>query len=62
MDLNDIRSGYTVVLFVVFIGIVIWAWSGKSKRRFHEASQLPFNEVEHPREPVKENKKGDQHE
>ncbi len=61
MDLNDIRSGYTVVLFAVFIGIVIWAWSSKSKRRFNEASQLPFNEVEHPLD-SEDNKKGDQHE
>ena len=59
MDLNDFRSGYTVVLFAVFIGIVIWAWSGKSKRRFNEASQLPFKEVEHP---LTDNKKGDHHE
>ena len=50
MDINDIRSWYTVVLFAIFIGIVVWAWSGKSKRRFHDASQLPFEEVEHPQE------------
>lgn len=58
MDINDFRSWYTVVLFAVFIGIVWWAYSGKSKRRFEDASQLPFNEVEHPLS----NKKGDQHE
>jgi len=62
MDLNDIRSWYTVVLFAVFIGIVLWAWSGKSKRRFNEASQLPFNEIEHPLGSNEENKKGDHHE
>lgn len=59
MDINDFRSWYTVVLFAVFIGIVWWAYSGKSKPRFHDASQLPFNEVEHPRE---DNIKGDHHE
>ncbi len=59
MDLNEIRSWYTVVLFAVFIGIVLWAWSGKTKRRFNEAAQLPFNEVEHP---LDDNKKGDHHE
>jgi cytochrome c oxidase cbb3-type subunit 4 len=61
MDINDLRSWHTVVLFAAFIGIVLWAWSGKSKRRFNEASQLPFNEVEHPLD-SKENKKGDHHE
>lgn len=63
MDINDIRSWYTVILFAVFIGIVIWAWSGKTKRRFHDASQLPFKEVEHPlTSSTKEHKKGDHHE
>ncbi|MCK4864820.1 MAG: cbb3-type cytochrome c oxidase subunit 3 [Gammaproteobacteria bacterium] len=62
MDLNEIRSWYTVVLFAVFIGIVWWAYSGKTKRRFHDASQLPFNEVEHPLDTTKELKKGDHHE
>jgi len=59
IDINDFRSWYTVVLFAVFIGIVWWAYSGKSKRRFEDASQLPFNEVEHP---TKKNLKGDNHE
>ena len=64
MDINDIRSWHTVILFVVFIAIVIWAWSGKTKRRFEDASQLPFNEPEHPRDSLKTNKeiKGDHNE
>ncbi len=49
MDLNDIRSWYTVVLFVVFIGIWAWAWSSKRKRDFTEAANLPLNEPEFPR-------------
>ena len=59
MDINDIRSWYTVVMFVVFIGIVLWAWSHKTKRRFDEAAQLPFNESEHP---LDDKNKGDHHE
>lgn len=62
MDINDLRSWHTVVLFAAFIGIVLWAWSGKQKNRFNEASQLPFNEVEHPLDSTQENKKGDHHE
>lgn len=50
MDMNDFRSWYTVVVFAVFIGIFIWAWSGKRKRDFHEAAHLPLNEPEYPRE------------
>jgi cytochrome c oxidase cbb3-type subunit 4 len=35
-------SVFTVISFVVFIGIVIWAWSGRRKRAFDEAAQAPF--------------------
>lgn len=59
MDMIDIRSWYTVVMFAVFIGIVLWAWSGKTKRRFNEAEQLPFNESEYP---LDNKNKGDRHE
>jgi len=30
----------TIVMFVVFIGIVIWAWSPSRKQEFEEASNL----------------------
>ena len=50
MDMNDVRSWYTVVMFVVFIGIVFWAWSGKRKRDFSEAANLPLNEPDYPRD------------
>ncbi len=50
IDLNDIRALYTVIMLVMFLGIVWWAYSRKRKARFREASQLPFNEPEHPRQ------------
>lgn len=46
MDINDIRSAMTVILFVVFLGIVFWAFSKKRKRAFDEAARLPFDEDE----------------
>jgi cytochrome c oxidase cbb3-type subunit 4 len=49
MDMTDVRTWYTVVLFVVFVGIVLWAWSGRRKQDFNEAANLPLNEPEHPR-------------
>ena len=49
MDINDVRAWYTVVMFVTFISIVVWAWSGKRRKRFTEAANLPFNEPEFPR-------------
>ena len=44
MDINDIRAWSTVVLFVAFIGIVIWAWSSKRKRDFDEAARLALED------------------
>jgi cytochrome c oxidase cbb3-type subunit IV len=42
MDINQWRSLTTVLLLVVFIGIVVWAYSRRNKQRFDEAAQLPF--------------------
>ena len=32
----------TVVSFVTFIGIVLWAFSGRRKKAFDEAANAPF--------------------
>ncbi len=32
----------TVVSFIVFLLIVVWAYSGRQKKRFDEAANLPF--------------------
>ena len=42
MDINDLRTIITVAAFVTFIGIVLWAYSGKRKAAFDEAARLPF--------------------
>ena len=34
----------TVVMFIVFVGIMVWAWSAPQKRRFPEAALIPFQE------------------
>jgi cytochrome c oxidase cbb3-type subunit 4 len=39
-----IDSVWTVVVMVVFIGIVLWAWSGKRAQAFDEAAHIPFTE------------------
>ncbi len=49
MDLHDIRAIFTVIMFVMFIGIVFWAWSNKRRSAFTEAANLPLNEPEQPR-------------
>jgi len=42
MDLTLFRSIMTVLMFAIFIGICVWAWSGKRKKEFDDAANLPF--------------------
>jgi cytochrome c oxidase cbb3-type subunit IV len=39
MDLTSAKAWMTVVMLVVFIGIVIWAYSSKRKKQFDEAAR-----------------------
>ena len=41
-DINAVRSLATVVSFITFLGIVVWAWSRRNARDFEEAANLPF--------------------
>jgi cytochrome c oxidase cbb3-type subunit IV len=42
MDINDLRAWLTLLMFAAFAGIVVWAWSGRNRKAFDEAAQLPF--------------------
>jgi cytochrome c oxidase cbb3-type subunit 4 len=44
MDLGTIHGLWTLLILVVFIGIVRWAYSGKQQQRFEEAARLPLEE------------------
>ena len=46
MDFVTLSSIMTVVAFATFIGIVLWAWSGRARSAFEEAARLPFAEDE----------------
>ncbi len=46
MDYSLIQAVWTIVVMVVFVGIVIWAYSGKRRQRFEEAAQIPFSDDE----------------
>jgi cytochrome c oxidase cbb3-type subunit 4 len=59
MDDNLIQVIWTVVVLVLFVGIVIWAWSSKRKQAFDEAANIPFSEDDKPAEKIsKENSHG----
>jgi cytochrome c oxidase cbb3-type subunit 4 len=46
MDINDLRTIITALSFVVFVGIVTWAWSSRQRARFEEAANLPFADAD----------------
>ena len=53
------HSFWTVALLILFIGIVIWAFSSRRKRGFDEAARLPLEEEEFvPAHPSREKKHG----
>jgi len=43
-DINTLRSLATVVSFITFIGILVWAYSRRNAADFEEASKLPFGQ------------------
>jgi len=44
MDLSQLRAIATVACFVLFVGIVLWAYSRHNVQHFEEASRLPFED------------------
>ena len=47
MDLTSAKAWMTVVMLVVFVGIVIWAYSSKRKKQFDEAARSVLEEDAH---------------
>jgi cytochrome c oxidase cbb3-type subunit IV len=56
MSYGFLQGLLTILLMVLFVGIVVWAYSSRQKKRFDEASRLPFAEDE---EGPKEDRNGD---
>jgi cytochrome c oxidase cbb3-type subunit 4 len=44
MDIEWMRSAMTVIAFVTFVGIVLWAWSSRKRHDFDVAAQSIFAE------------------
>jgi cytochrome c oxidase cbb3-type subunit 4 len=45
MDIvNGLRSFSTVLFFLIFLGIVAWAYSSRNRSAFDEAAALPFQD------------------
>ena len=46
MDINDLRSVVTLLSFVIFAGILVWAFLPRRRADFEAAARLPFEEGE----------------
>ncbi|MEZ5498718.1 MAG: cbb3-type cytochrome c oxidase subunit 3 [Steroidobacteraceae bacterium] len=46
MDIGTVRGLITAALMVLFIAMVIWAYSGRRKRGFDDAARAPLEEDE----------------
>lgn len=58
MNIDDVRIALTVLSFLVFAGIGIWAYSRRRKRDFDEAANLPFSGHEFGTESDQTSRKG----
>lgn len=45
--MSTYHAYFTVVLFVIMVGIIFWAYSGKRKSSFEEAANIPFTDANH---------------
>jgi cytochrome c oxidase cbb3-type subunit 4 len=54
MDINDLRSLLTVAGLVCFLAIAAWAYSGRRRKDFDEAANLPFTDPQELEEQRKE--------
>jgi cytochrome c oxidase cbb3-type subunit 4 len=42
LNINDLRAAVTLLSFITFGGIVVWALSKRNQTAFDEAAMLPF--------------------
>jgi cytochrome c oxidase cbb3-type subunit 4 len=44
MNTTLVQIVWTVIAFVSFVGIVIWAWSGRRKEDFDKAARMALDD------------------
>ncbi len=44
MDIDTFRGIVTGVLLVLFLWLVVWAWSSRRKEKFDAAARLPLED------------------
>jgi cytochrome c oxidase cbb3-type subunit 4 len=46
VDINVLRTVVTICAFVLFVGILVWAYLPARRAQFEDAASLPFREEE----------------
>ncbi len=41
---TQIQVVWTIVVMIIFLAIVFWAWSGRRKESFDEAANIPLED------------------
>jgi cbb3-type cytochrome oxidase subunit 3 len=54
MDMEWMRSAMTVIAFVAFIGIVLWAWRARKQSDFEAAARSVLRDDDTARTPINE--------
>jgi cytochrome c oxidase cbb3-type subunit 4 len=44
MNATVLHSIWTVIAFVFFVAVVLWAWSGRRKKDFDEAARMALDD------------------
>lgn len=44
MEFTTLRIVFTVITFVLFVIIMVWAWRNRDSAQFKDAQQLPFEQ------------------
>ena len=44
MNFGLLLGIWTIIVMILFLGIVVWAWSKKRKKEFDDAAMIPFRE------------------
>jgi cytochrome c oxidase cbb3-type subunit IV len=48
MDLNSLRTLVTLLSFVLFLALMVWAWHPRRRQDFDEAALLVFGQEDSP--------------
>ena len=46
MDINELRALITLLTFLAFVGVCLWAWSSRRKSAFDDTAKQIFSDDE----------------